>query len=120
MESTNDTPKKATKTVTIKKVIDNFVASVDVNNDYSLDDLKKLLVTAYKSSGKSKKSSTSDEKREPSKYNLFVKQEMIRLKSEHPDKSNPEIMSMAAALWREKGKQVTTDTTEAEATEPVV
>ena len=104
MESTTvETPKKSAKIVPIKKVIDAFVGSIDVNQDYSLDDLKKILVTAYKTSGKSKKSA-NDEKREPSKYNLFVKQEMLKLKAEHPEKSNPEIMSMAAALWREQSK----------------
>jgi hypothetical protein len=108
METTNETPKKTSKVSSIKKVLDSFVSSIDVNQDYSLDDLKKLLSSAYKTSGKAKKS--SDEKREPSKYNLFVKQEMIRLKAEHSDKSNPEIMSMAAALWREKGKNAECNT----------
>ena len=97
MDMTEETTTKPIKTVPVKKVLDAFNTSVDVNQDYSLDDLKKLLVTAYKAS--SKRSKTSTEKREPSKYNIFVKNEMTRLKTEHPDKSNKEIMSMAAALW---------------------
>jgi hypothetical protein len=113
METTTatETPKKSTKIVPIKKVLDAFVGSIDVTQDYSLDDLKKLLVASYKSSGKSKKSS-SDEKREPSKYNLFVKQEMTKLKAEYPDKTNPEIMSMAAARWREHNNTVNSETSE--------
>ena len=87
----------AAKTIPIKKVLETFNTSVDVDQEYSLDDLKKLLVAAYKSSSKKSKSST--EKREPSKYNLFVKEEMARLKKENPDKPNKEIMAMAAALW---------------------
>jgi ABC-type molybdate transport system substrate-binding protein len=96
MDMTEDTTTKPVKTVQVKKVLDAFNASVDVNQNYSLDDLKKLLVSAYKASSKK---SERTEKREPSKYNIFVKNEMTRLKSEHPDKSNKEIMSMAAALW---------------------
>jgi hypothetical protein len=95
--ATEETASKPVKTVPVKKVLDAFNTSVDVNQDYSLDDLKKLLVAAYKTS--SKKSKTSTEKREPSKYNIFVKNEMTRLKTEHPEKTNKEIMSMAAALW---------------------
>lgn len=87
---------KTVKTISVKKVMDAFNAAVDVSQDYSLDDLKKLLVAAYKTSSKKSKSS---EKREPSKYNIFVKNEMMRLKAEQPEKSNKEIMSMAAALW---------------------
>ena len=98
---------KTVKAISVKKVMDAFNAAVDVSQDYSLDDLKKLLVSSNKAS--SKKSKSSSEKREPSKYNIFVKNEMMRLKAEQPEKSNKEIMSMAAALWN-KSKE----------TEPVV
>lgn len=95
-----ETPVKTAKTIPVNKVLDAFNTAVDVNQDYSLDELKKLLSTAYKTAGKRSKGDNT-EKREPSKYNLFVKDEMLRLKAEHPDKSNKEIMSMAAALWKE-------------------
>jgi hypothetical protein len=98
MDMTEETiATKTVKTISVKKVMDAFNAAVDVSQDYSLDDLKKLLVTSFKAS--SKKSKGSSEKREPSKYNIFVKNEMMRLKAEQPEKSNKEIMSMAAALW---------------------
>lgn len=95
-----ETPVKTAKTIPVKKVLDAFNTAVDVNQEYSLDELKKLLSTAYKTAGKRLRADNT-EKREPSKYNLFVKDEMLRLKTEYPDKSNKEIMSMAAALWKE-------------------
>lgn len=103
MDITETTPAKTAKIIPVKKVLDAFNTTIDVNQDYSLDELKKLLSTSYKTAGKRSKGTKGDntEKREPSKYNLFVKDEMLRLKAEHPDKSNKEIMSMAAALWKE-------------------
>ena len=41
------------------------------------------------------------EKRQPSKYNNFVKEQMRKIKEENPNKDNKEIMSIAASLWKE-------------------
>jgi len=100
MEVTNETRAKTQKTVSGKKIIDVFNSHVDPNIEYSLDDLKKILSSAYKSAVKKSKGDNV-EKREPSKYNLFVKDMMMKLKTDHPNKPNKEIMSMAAALWKE-------------------
>jgi hypothetical protein len=100
MEATTETSVKTHKTVSSDKILEAFNSSVDVNNSYTLDELKKILSLAYKNAGKKSKGGTT-EKREPNKYNLFVKDEMIRLKALHPEKPNKEIMSMAAALWKE-------------------
>lgn len=102
-----DTSVKTQKTVSGKKVIDIFNSSIDVSTDYSLDELKKHLSNAFKTATKKSKRENT-EKREPSQYNIFVKNEMHKLKEQYPDKPNKEIMSMAAALWKEnKNNEVT-------------
>ena len=86
-----------TKSVCTKKIVDAFISSVNVDTKYSLDELKKLLTQAYK--GASKKSKDKSEKREPNKYNIFMKDEMKRLGEEYPDKPAKELMALAAANW---------------------
>jgi hypothetical protein len=110
MEQTTTT--KA-KTVNVQKIVESFVSSVDVKNEYTLDELKKILATCYKSSNKSSRKN-GGEKREPSKYNLFVKDEMSRLKAEHPDKSFQEIMALAASNWKEKKASLANDNVDTE------
>lgn len=81
------------------KIVETFVASVDVaRNDYSLDELKKLLADAYKSS---KKKRISTEKKEPSKYNIFIKDEIAKIRLENPEVDNKKLMSLAAARWKD-------------------
>jgi hypothetical protein len=83
-------------------MLDSFVSNIDISKEYSLDELKKTLTDAYKSVKKTKKvKSEGAEKRQPSKYNLFVKEQMLKIKSENPTKDNKEIMSIAASKWKE-------------------
>jgi len=86
------------KPVHTKKIVDAFMNAVDIETKYSLDELRKILSDAYKSSSKKVK---SDVKREPSKYNIFVKNEIVRLKAENPDKNIKELMVIAACNWKE-------------------
>jgi hypothetical protein len=80
------------------KIIDTFVASVDKEkDDYTLDELKKLITEAYKSS---KKKRTSSEKKEPSKYNIFIKEEIAKIRLEDANVDNKQLMSLAAARWK--------------------
>ena len=81
------------------KVLSDFMLKVDSSrNDYTLDELKKLLTEAYKS-GKKKKVDGGD-KKEPSKYNIFIKEEIARIRQENPAVDNKQLMSMAAARWK--------------------
>lgn len=87
------------------KIVDNFVSAVDTSrNDYTLDELKKLLTEAYKSL---KKKKTSTEKKEPSKYNIFIKEEITKIRQENPDVDNKKLMSLAAARWKEQKEKIT-------------
>lgn len=85
---------------TTTKFMDAFNASVDKNRvDYTLDELKKLLSEAYKGSKSGKKK--SGEKKEPSKYNIFIKDEIARIREANPDVDNKQLMSLAASKWKE-------------------
>jgi len=86
-----------------KKIVDTFIAAVDVDTKYTLDEMKKLLAEAYKSSTKKVK---SEVKREPSKYNIFVKNEIQRLREENPEKNIKELMAIAAANWKNSKTEV--------------
>lgn len=82
------------------KVVQAFVSSVDNDkNDYTLDELKKLLSDAYKVS--KKKRSNNGEKKAPSKYNIFIKNEIAKIREENPEVDNKQLMSLAASRWKE-------------------
>jgi len=108
--NTNDSSeiqnKKSKAGVDTNKVLEYFKESIDSNNSYTLDEYKKLITAAFKEAAKktSKRSSKSGEevvKREPTKYNIFVKEEILKLKAENPDKQYKDLMKMAADKWNE-------------------
>ena len=47
-----------------------------------------------------KKKKRNGVKRAPTEYNLFVKDQMQKLKEDSPDLKNKELMAKAAALWQ--------------------
>jgi len=83
----------------ISKIVADFTASIDNSRDnYNLDELKTLLTSAYKSNTKKKSTGV---KKEPSKYNIFIKEEFVKIKQENPKVENKQLMSIAAARWKE-------------------
>ena len=50
--------------------------------------------------GSGKKVSSDKKKREPTAYNLFLKEKIAELKETHPDLTAPERMKEAALLWK--------------------
>ena len=105
--------KPAAKTVDTNKVLEYFKESIDTANNYTLDEYKKLITTAFKEAAKktNKRSGKSGGgalgaggdvvKREPTKYNIFVKEEILKLKAENPEKQYKDLMKMAADKWNE-------------------
>jgi hypothetical protein len=106
-----------------KKVISLFISYVNENTIYSLDEYKKLLSISYKEANKKQKKrlqvsknteiSNGGEgtegteceicvKREPSKYNIFVREEMSRLKETSNEIPYKELMKIAAKNWNER------------------
>lgn len=103
MEDTTTAPVRNIKTVDAKKVLDIFSSSIDVTKPYSLEELKKLVTQSYKDASKKKKGGSKENavKRAPTKYNIFVKDEMAKLREQYPDKEFKELMKMAAEKWNE-------------------
>jgi primosomal protein N' len=110
--------KPVAKAVDTNKVLEYFKESIDTANNYTLDEYKKLITAAFKEAAKktNKRSGKSGGgggsggalsaggdvvKREPTKYNIFVKEEILKLKAENPEKQYKDLMKMAADKWNE-------------------
>lgn len=100
----------AVKNVSGKKIKECLMVAITDDTEYTLDDTKKLAVSIFKDalkSGQGKKRVVKVDsdgvviKKLPSKYNLFIKDEMARLILEFPDKERKELMKQAAINWNE-------------------
>ena len=69
----------------IEQVLMDFKSSVE-DKEYSFKELSQLLEVAYKKSFKGKSTKPkSDVKKEPSAYNNFVKNEILKIKAENTE-----------------------------------
>jgi hypothetical protein len=110
--------KPVAKTVDTNKVLEYFKESIDTTNNYTLDEYKKLITAAFKEAAKKTNKRSGNKgsgsggsgalgaggdvvKREPTKYNIFVKEEILKLKAENPEKQYKDLMKMAADKWNE-------------------
>jgi hypothetical protein len=109
----------SSKNISGKKIKEFLLSAFNDETEYTLDDTKKFTVTAFKDalrSGKNKKRVIKVDgegvaiKKTPSKYNLFVKDEMMRLITEFPDKEKKDLMKQAAINWNES-KSLNTENT---------
>lgn len=115
---TNNKGEKQVKRLDAGKVLEYFTSSLDISNNYTLDEYKKIITSAYKDAMKktikaNKKNRANKDnhendvkkcdivKREPTKYNIFVKETILHLKTQNPDKPYKELMKMAADKWNE-------------------
>ena len=91
-----------------KQIIDKFNEAVDINKEYTKNELCIILNTVYKEvySKNNKK-----EKRPPTKYNMFVSENMKKLKDEYPDLTRQDLMKKIGELWK-KQKNVETEVLE--------
>lgn len=98
-----------------QNIIKEFTRAIDVDKEYTRAELSKTLTKVYyifnwnkqkKTDDKSKKKLLNDEKpkkkREPTAYNIFVKENMPLVKKKYPDLSRQDLMRKVAELWREK------------------
>lgn len=86
----------------VEKVLEAFKSSLDYNTEYSFKDLSKMLEDSYKNvCGKGKKKVANGEKKPPSAYNIFIRDEIAKIKAESPSGVAPnEYMRMAAERWK--------------------
>jgi|UniRef100_A0A6C0LY75 hypothetical protein len=100
----------SSKNVSGKKIMECLRLALDEENEYAIDDIKKLAVNAFKEASKigvgKKRIVKVDSdgvviKKLPSKYNLFIKDEMARMTIEFPDTERKELMKLAAKNWND-------------------
>ena len=84
----------------VEKVVEAFKTSLNNDNEYSLKDMLKLLEDSYKNVyGKGKKK--TGEKKAPSAYNIYIRDEIAKIKVENPTGVPPnEYMRIAAERWK--------------------
>ncbi len=102
-------------TTTTQQIIDEFTTIIDTEKEYTRSELGKILTGVYHqiTSGKKnaepkKKKAKKDvdddaepkKKREPTAYNLFVKEKMPLLKEEFPDLSRQDLMKKVGEIWK--------------------
>ena len=75
-------------------IITNFTNLIDINKKYSNKELVNILNKVYNDVYKIKK--------EPTKYNLFVKENISKLKDTYPDLSRQNLMRKIGELWKQK------------------
>tara|TARA_B100001540_G_scaffold315818_1_gene344029 strand:+ start:718 stop:1023 length:306 start_codon:yes stop_codon:yes gene_type:complete len=91
-------------------VMKMFIDNVDTDKEYTRSELSKLLTMVYyqinsvKKNKKTKKEDNNDnvpkKKREPTAYNLFVKEKMPIIKEEFPDLSRQDLMRKVGEMWK--------------------
>lgn len=100
----------SSKNVSGKKIMECLQLSFDDETEYTLDETKKIAINAFKDASKvgvTKKRVVKFDndgvaiKKQPTKYNLYIKDEMARLTIEFPDKERKELMKLAASNWNE-------------------
>jgi hypothetical protein len=90
------------------QVINNFKEAIDYEKTYTLKELQALLESSYKKTFKTKGTSkNSDTKKPPSPYNLFIKEEIAKMKEEKLADVDPKnYMKLAAQRWQEQKVKV--------------
>ena len=105
---------------TTKQIMDEFIILIDTEKEYSRSELGKILTEVYhqitsgKKKGepkkkKAKKETDEDEepkkKREPTAYNLFVKEKMPIVKNDYPELSRQDLMKKVGELWKKQKEE---------------
>jgi hypothetical protein len=103
---------------TTQKILTTFTTKVDMEKEYTRNELGKMLTEVYKeilegSKGekktrkKAKKEEGGEEKkkREPTKYNLYVRETMPVVKEENPEMSRQDLMREVGRMWKEKKEE---------------
>ena len=102
-------------TTTTQQIIDEFTTLIDTEKEYTRSELGKILTAVYhqitsgKKNAEPKKKKAKKEvdddaapkkKREPTAYNLFVKEKMPIIKEEFPELSRQDLMKKVGELWK--------------------
>ena len=105
---------------TTQQILTTFTSKVDLEKEYTRSELGKMLTEVFKEIRegekgekkvrKTKKVKTEEgeekKKREPTAYNLFVKETMSVVKEENPEMSRQDLMREVGRMWKEKKGEV--------------
>ena len=80
------------------EIIANFTSNVDITKSYTLKEMLSILTKAYPRDKK---------KREPSLYNIYMKDKMAEIKKSNPELNNKEVMNTAAKEWGNNKNNIT-------------
>lgn len=83
-----------------KDVVEKFNEAVDINNEYTKNELCIILNTVYKEVYSKK--NVKREKRPPTKYNNFVSENMKKIKEEFPELTRQDLMKKIGELWKKQ------------------
>jgi len=89
---------------TTEQIITTFTEQVDTDKEYTRVELSKMLTDIYNNlkGKKAKGNGEEKKKKEPSAYNLYLKEQMSVVKEEFPDLSGRELMKKIGEMWKEK------------------
>jgi len=99
---------------TTQQILTTFTSKVDMEKEYTRSELGKMLTEVFKEiregeKGEKKvrkkvKKEEGEEKRkrEPTAYNLYVKETMSVIKEENPEMSRQDLMREVGRMWKEK------------------
>ena len=102
---------------TTEQILSTFTSKVEMEKEYTRGELAKMLTEVFKEiregekgekkvkkAKKAKKEDDGEEKkkREPTAYNLYVKETMPVVKDENPEMSRQDLMREVGRMWREK------------------
>ena len=105
---------------TTQQILTTFTSKVDLEKEYTRSELGKMLTEVFKEIReaekgekkvrKTKKVKTEEgeekKKREPTAYNLFVKERMSVVKEENPEMSRQDLMREVGRMWKERKEEV--------------
>ena len=94
----------------LESLIEDMKVDDEIPSRFSVKYVKKILATAY--DGKKVK-------REPTAYNLFVKEQMPIMKEKYPDEDYREYMTKISVLWKAKKAEMSEEEEKKEEEEEV-
>ena len=106
---------------TTQHILTTFTSKVDMEKEYTRSELAKMLTEVFKEiregekgeKKRRKKVKKEDgeekKKREPTAYNLFVKETISVVREENPEMSRQDLMREVGRMWKEKKGELVED-----------
>ena len=93
---------------TTEKILTIFTSKVDNEKEYTRGEMAKMLTEVFKEMKESSKDGKK-KKREPTAYNLYVKETIPVVKEENPYMSRQNLMKEVGRMWSEAKEEKVKD-----------